>query len=291
LLSEQLVLLSTRLFVSAALCCALSSCGFALQRASVSRSFQGRFGCLGARVQRVSDGYHVDGCGRSAEYVCFSEPDSAESSSSDTKPGAMLAGVLITAAFAGYGERCVLASSERTPPLVARAGPSHVGRVRERDGRELLKTRVLFAGGHLRLLAAPRDHPEHALLIVNSVARMHDAPCRSELFHDGVPVPIVQEAREGRYEARLVLPIAALAGAQDGVRFAGTVCGIGLDLDAAGRTTLGMFAAHFAEERARIAREVASEATVTAAREPLQVVTPALPKTTPLEPAPAASAP
>ncbi len=261
MLQGPLVLLSIRLVVSLVSCCALSSCGFALQRASVSRSFQGRFGCPGARMQRVADGYRVEGCGRSAEYVCFSEPDPVDSSSTaDAKPGAILASVLFAAAFAGAGERCVLAASERTAaPVVARAGPAYVGRVRARDGRELLKTRALFAGGHLRLLAAPREHPEHALLIVNSVARMQDAPCQSALFHDGVPVPIVQEAREGRYEARLVVPIAALEGAQHGVRFAGSVCGIELDLDVSTRATLGLFAARFAEERARVAQDLASQ--------------------------------
>lgn len=281
------MLVFSRLLV--ALVCLLAGCGAALQQASVSRNFQGHFGCPIASMQRVADGYHVQGCGRSAQYVCLSEPGESYQGSTKHGVGGIIAGALSAAAFSTHSERCVLASSERyASTAVAREMPATVARMRQRDGRELLKTRILFLGGNLRLLASPREHAEHALLIVTGVVRMQDAPCKSELFHDGVAVSIVQEAREGRYEARLVVPVAALADAQSSARFAGSVCGVEFDLNQASRTTLGLFAARFREERARIAHERAADAADSAkvALQPAPV-----PQVPLVAPAPAASPP
>jgi hypothetical protein len=226
----------------------LAGCGFGLQQASVSRSFADRFGCQASRMQRVSDGYHVEGCGRSAEYVCFPEYNRARPA--ETSIGGAFVSALIGGAIDGNGERCVFASSERfTAPAVVVSQPSTVARISE-SGRDVLKTRVLYSGGSLRALAAPRTHPEHALLIVHSVMRMQDPPCRSAIFHDGVPVPVLQQAREGRYDARLVVPISVLKDAAQAVRFSGTICGSEFDLNPSARATLGLFAARFAETRA-----------------------------------------
>jgi len=277
----------------ALLVCWLAGCGFALQRAGVSQSFQARFGCPVSTMRRVSDGYHVEGCGRSAEYVCFRERDDHDELTPSKSAAGLIASALFVAAFSGSDERCVLASSERSSaaPVHASDAPSHVGRVRAKSGRELLKSRVLFAGGHLRALAAPRDHPEHVLMVVHSVVQMEDAPCRSALFHDGVELPIVEQAREGRYEARLVVSVSGLSGLENAVRFAGEVCGTAFELDPSARATLGLFAARFREERARIAREVGSEAAPALAAQIDPAPAPAAPGSLP-EPATAeASAP
>jgi hypothetical protein len=236
----------------------LGGCGFALQRTGVSRSYQAHYGCLASKVRRTPNGYHVEGCGRSAEYVCLGTPAHPLGRAGH---GSELGAALVEGALFGTGQRCVLASSERdlTTPVVASSAPAGVWRVQARDGHALLKTRVLFAGGHLRALAAPRDHREHVLLLVRGVARMKDVPCESQLFRDGVPVPIVQQAREGAYEAQLVVPVTALSAAQDAVRFSGSVCGIEFELDPSSRATLGLFAARFREEQARSAEHEQGE--------------------------------
>lgn len=235
----------------------LFGCGVALQQARVTRSFSGRFHCQAERTTWTADGYHVEGCGRRAEYVCF--PDRSYPARQNTSAGGVLAAAAISAMFGGVGGHCVLAHSEQDQVIarVASSAPVSVGRVRSKGGRTLLKTRVLFSGGSLRAVAAPREHPERVLLVVHSVARMQDAPCKSELFVDGLPVPVLEQAREGHYDARLVVPVAALAGVHNAVRFAGAVCGSEFELDASGRSTLALFASQFLEERERAHSETA----------------------------------
>jgi hypothetical protein len=239
-------------------CVALGGCGFALQRASVSRSFSGRFGCQAAKVTRAGDGYHVEGCGRSAEYVCVRDYDPGYGyTRTDPEDSAAeaLGAVAFAALFAGMDEHCYLASAQRpaNPAMpVASSAPAPVRRVRPRNGEIVLKTRVLFAGGHLSARAKPVEYPQHALLVVHGNARLPVGACRAEIFHDGVAVPVVDQLRPSAYEVQLLVPIRALEGVERAVRFAGSVCGLSFDLDVSSRATLGLFAVQFQEEVTRL---------------------------------------
>jgi hypothetical protein len=239
-------------------------CGFALQRAGVARSYQQRFGCAGAKLTRVGDGYHVEGCGRSAEYVCTRDPDPdpwrQPTSYRDPKSEA-LGALFMAALMAGTDEHCRLAYAEplaTTPMPVASSAPAPVRRVRPRNGEIVLKTRVLFAGGHLSARAKPSEYPEHALLIVHANARLPAGSCRAEIFHDGVAVPVVDQLRPGAYEVQLLVPVRALEGAERAVRLAGSVCGLSFDLDASSRATVGLFVVQFQEEAARLGARTAA---------------------------------
>jgi hypothetical protein len=227
-------------------------CGYAIQESSVRRSFQSRFGCSEVTVSGVSDGWHVEGCGRTAEYACV--PDGSEPHYHASSGGEIVAGIVVGALMAGMHEKCVLAQSEDAPLLapVASAAPAHVQRLDSMAGGAVIKTRALFAQGFVGAFGRPSLHPGHALLVVHSTARMPPEPCQVELFDDGVPVRVLQHARFSDYEEQLVVPIEALDQLESAARFAGSVCGVEIDLDASGRSTLGAFAARFRAERSKI---------------------------------------
>jgi hypothetical protein len=249
-----------------------ASCGYALQQANALSGFRSRYGCYDAKVVSVSDGYRVVGCGRIAEYACFDLP-SHHHHDDDTSVGAVIPGAMAEAMFAGTNQRCVLAHSESStlPAPVATSTPSAVRRRRKGPGEIVLRSRALFAGGHLELTAKPERHAEHVLLTVHSVARLPDASCQLVLFSDGLPVAIREQARAGAYDALLVVPVKESATAQQSARFAGVGCGVSFELDASARATLTVFAAHFREQRARLAQMLAGGDDVGAAHGTSQV--------------------
>jgi hypothetical protein len=126
-----------------------------------------------------------------------------------------------------------------------------VRRVKPAPGELVLKTRIMFGGGYVSARAKPSEHPAHALLVVHGTGRLPEGPCNAEIFHDGIPVPVLDRVRVNPYEVQLLIPISALEGAERAIRFAGTVCGLRFELDPSGRSTLGLFAVHFREELLR----------------------------------------
>jgi hypothetical protein len=212
------------------------------------------FHCPAADVRGAAGGYVVEGCGVTAHFTCFDSDDDWQSLA---EPGST--GALIGTIFDGATGRdtCILEHSERVARTLA-ATPSPVYR-REAAAEVTLKTRLLFAGGHLRLVGKPTQHREHVLLFVHTaVRRLAPSPCRAALYHDGVALPIARVERTGDHDARVLIRVDDLADAQRSVRFAGAVCGAEFDLDEASREALGLFHARFREELARGAQRLAS---------------------------------
>lgn len=229
------------------------SCGYALQVSSVRSSFAARFGCAEAVISSVSDGWHVEGCGRTAEYACIDQ-NSSSATEKARSASEFVAGVMVDAMFAGLDERCVLTSAEQTPLLspVASDAPTHVQRLARMRGGPVIKAQTLFANGHVAALARPSLHPDHALLIVHTTARLTTEACALELRRDEEPVPLLQQARAGDYEQHAVIALTTLHELARASRVTGALCGIALDLDASGRSTLGVFAAKSVTERDRL---------------------------------------
>ena len=258
--------MDARFWIALIALASLSGCGLALQRISVKHEFNRRFGCQGARVARAGDGYHVEGCGMSAEYVCVPDYDASSSDfnpGNDTSAGAAAAAVAWGVLTAGTNEHCHLAYAQQqplTPMPVASNAPGPVRGINRLPGERIFTTRVMFAGGHLSLRAKPREYPEHVLLVVHSVKRLPEEACAAALFHDGVPIEVVEHKRVGPYDVQLLVPLAGLDGAENAVRFAGSVCDVEFELDPSGRSTLGLFAVHMREELVRLSSVTAGAA-------------------------------
>jgi hypothetical protein len=259
--------MQARIWLALVALVSLSGCGVALQRSGVGRDFSGRFACRANHVTRAGSGYRVEGCGMTAEYVCVSDPDPAdfreEHTSEGNAVGRVLGAMLWAGLTAGFDERCHLAYAQQqplTPMPVASNAPGPVRGINRWPGERIFTTRVLFAGGHLNVRAKPREYPEHVLLVLHSVKRLPEEVCDAKLFHDGVPVEVVEQQRAGAYDVRLLVPLAGLEGAENAVRFAGSVCDLEFELDPSGRSTLGLFAVHMREELVRLSSLTAGAA-------------------------------
>lgn len=250
------------------ICCitAAAGCGAALEHSSVSRRFSRIFDCPTAQVSGESGGYRAEGCGVVAHFACIDTDSSSEEPIRQAKPGggrllgAMLGSMLLDSMEV---DTCVLEHSERSTALVSaepeQANPVYT--VHKVATGPVVRTRILFSGGHLAVLGKPARHPEHVLLFVRSQRRLAAAPCVAELFNDGVAVPIEQMERTNDFEARLLLRAESLRHVDRSIRFAGSVCELSFEIVDSGREALGYFEARFSEERARLAARSPAAAT------------------------------
>lgn len=194
----------------------------------------------------------------SADYVCIPDYDANRSSfdpGTETSAGAAVASVAWAMLTAGSNEHCHLAYAQQqslTPMPVASNAPGPIRGINRLPGERTFSTRVLFAGGHLSVRAKPREYPDHVLLTLHSVKRLPEETCKADVFHDGVRIEVAELKRATPYDMQLLVPLAALNGAERAVRFAGTVCDVEFELDPSGRSTLGLFAVRVREELVRL---------------------------------------
>jgi hypothetical protein len=129
------------------------------------------------------------------------------------------------------------------PPPVRQLAPATAAPVyrRPRDGR--ISARVMFAGGHMQLIAMPEKSRDEAVLAFRPVARLDDR-CSVRLWLDGSSLDVGQQLRRTDHELLVSLRIDELGKSE---RFSGTACGQSFELDAAGRDTIATFVARFHE--------------------------------------------
>lgn len=208
--------------------------------------FAAQFDCPAARVSDNGSGYQVQGCGRVARYRCIST-ERHDYVHDARERGASVGGALLSGLIGGMVEGALFADEcflEHAAPGEAQArGEALAQRVErlqkpaaqisERLGEDpQLTATVLVRGGRLEVLARPRSHPKHVLLTLHRHTRFDGGPsCQPRIFHDGVPLAIVEQRLQTPYAWQLALRLEQLRGLPQSVLFAGDVCGLAFELD------------------------------------------------------------
>ena len=231
-----------------------SGCAMAIESSRVSRRFSTVFNCPNPTVRGVGGGYVAEGCGVVAHFSCFDDGDDDDY---EAPPGASVGGAILGAVLHGMiagsldPDTCILEHAERPASVAPPTPAERVSRAREPTQGLTVRARVVLKGGQLKGLGRPEAHPEHVLLTVHTTKRLPSGACQAELFRDGVRLPVEQVRRQGAYDVRLLMRSEQLRNVHHAVRLSGAACGFEFELDEAGRETLGIFYARFAEERAR----------------------------------------
>jgi hypothetical protein len=129
----------------------------------------------------------------------------------------------------------------RTSPQLAEPGPLPIAQHR-RTGK--LSTRVVFSGGHIKLIALPHRSSSELVFAFRPIAPLLPGECELRAYRDGAPLSVGDHVRRSDHELLATLRLDELGPSE---RFAGSACGRSFELDRAGRDTIVNFVARVRE--------------------------------------------